>query len=647
MLDIGYNLTLGQTSPTGRAYTVSSIANFGTITATAPLFQSEFFTNDGIIFADTNGSIAINASELTLGSLGAGATNYLVAEGNVTLSAQSIEVTNSEIVTGALTLDVTSSITDGVSAGAGLTPGMVNYWQLSAGFNMPVNPAAGNLLGTEIRTTASGYNVASHVWAGVDYPDDPVAGFANNVVIGHLVLDRLTNTATLRFSGAGTKNAMYVDYLELADASYTDYRNGLIIDTNSIKIYFTSANADPAKLTNVYPGGLIWVPNGLTASDSTIVTTRITAPAPVPPSLKVSTVGQGTVGPAITAKQLAAGGTHTLTAAPAKGWTFSGWTASGIAGGADTTTPVLKFNITGSAAVTANFIKNPFGPMQGVYNGLFYDPNGVSAGSAGFFTLTLASSGAFSGRLLMGPSTYTFSSQFYGPGSQQVQAHSGKQSVTVNLHLQMTGAPGPISGDVNGGTWDSPLSADLAPVWTAKNPSPLAGNYTMVLPGPVLPDDASIGDSFGVVTVSKLGVLSVVGSLADGSGFSQSVPVSGGQWPFYTYAASGKDTVLGWVDFSGGQPAGPNVSWIKAPTSGRYYAAGFDSVVQLIGSPYVAPAAKAPVLSLADPAVLLTGGDLSGNFSSAVTLQKTQSTRPAHGIDLYQPTGDLCWKIRP
>jgi hypothetical protein len=186
--------------------------------------------------------------------------------------------------------------------------------------------------------------------------------------------------------------------------------------------------------------------------------------------------------------------------------------------------------------------------------------------------------------------------------------------------LDVTGATRQILGNVNGGAWDSPLSAGLAPVWTASKPSPLAGNYTAVLPG-----SNGIGDSFGVVSVSKLGVASVAGSLADGTGFSQSAPVStDGEWPFYTYVASGKDTVYGWVDFSAGGLAATNITWIKAPNTGRYYAAGFDRVIQLIGSPYVAPAKNTPAFSR-NPEVILAGGNLSEDVSEDVTLQKNLS----------------------
>jgi hypothetical protein len=218
---------------------------------------------------------------------------------------------------------------------------------------------------------------------------------------------------------------------------------------------------------------------------------------------------------------------------------------------------------------------------------------------------------------MMGPTTYTFSSQFLGSGYQQVKAVSGKQSLTVTLQLDLSGASGQIVGDVNGGSWDSALSANLTPAWTAKNPSPYAGNYTMVIiPG----DTNTMGDSYGVVKVSKLGAVSVTGTLADGMAFNQATSVStNGQLPFYAYAPGGKDTVMGWVDFNAdGELSGNYILWSKAPTKGRYYGSGFESVHQIIGSVYEAPAKNAPVLDLVNPYIFLSGGGLLDTVTPAV-----------------------------
>ena len=93
----------------------------------------------------------------------------------------------------------------------------------------------------------------------------------------------------------------------------------------------------------------------------------------------MSSKGSGKVGPTLTADELVLGNSATLTATPEKGWTFASWTVSGLAAGTQTNLPVLKFTVTHNAVITANFIPIPFASLQGVYNGLFYDPKGLTA----------------------------------------------------------------------------------------------------------------------------------------------------------------------------------------------------------------------------------------------------------------------------
>ena len=685
-LDIGYNLNLAQSPPTGRKYTINSITNFGQMMATTPLFESKIFENDGQVSSQNGGSIIIEANTVGLGLALTNATNYLYSQGSVDLSATAIQTSNSVIYAGtaglgSLTLYVTKQLTDFVSGTPTTNTNsvIINHWTVTDGFLLPVKPAAGDLFGTEIHTIAAGFEQATHVWAGTDMGATP-AGFVNNEVIGRLVLDRRSSSAALRFSAAGAKNAMYVDYLELTNEAYSNYRTGLVIDPN-FTIYFADANADPEKLMEVYPR-LVWVqnfagPNStqivpyLNSSDVCLMNAALANsfeisffngvpnyynqpyvlndpnnPANVYPcpgdqttlrSLLVATAapdggrtlnlmnitvnGEGSISPNLAPSQMALGRKYTLTATPAKGWVFENWQTIGLAGPVNANSAVLPFTFVNNTVITANFTPNPFAPLQGVYNGLFFDTNGVNPGSAGFFTLTLGASGVFSGQLLMGPAAYKFTSQFSGAGGSQFQAKSGAKALTLNLQLDVSGQTGQIRGDVNGGAWDAALAADIAPAWTAKNPSPLAGSYTMALPWDTGTVATPGGDSYGAGAVSKLGVLSMAGKLADGAPFSASAPVSKyGQWPFYAYAPSGNDFVLGWVSVFNGL-SGTNVSWCKPAGKGPLFAAGFTNLLQLVGSPWQAPAKNSPALALTNPVVTLSGGGLPDTLSVDVALQ--------------------------
>jgi len=161
------------------------------------------------------------------------------------------------------------------------------------------------------------------------------------------------------------------------------------------------------------------------------------------------------------------------------------------------------------------------------------------------------------------------------------------------------------------------LIADRATIWTAANPSPQTGYYTAILPGNGNAAAAPGGDSYAMVTVSSLGNLSATGALADGGTFSQVVPVSKeGQWPFYA-AASGGQTLIGWVSFIANELTG-KINWIKSPGFGPYYTNGFNTNVVLVGDKYVVPTGQTSGLNFTNGTVILTGGNLVGSVSSLV-----------------------------
>jgi hypothetical protein len=558
-------------------------------------------------------------------------------------------------------------ITDFVSGAPSTNTPLVNYWQVTGGFSLPVKPATGDLFGTQIKTIANASTVANHVWAGADLGPNP-AGFANNVVIGHLTLSRSTNTALLEFSGAGSDNGMYVDYLELDpnSLSYSDYRDGLVINPN-LTIYFADSNVDPLKLEEVYSNRLVWVPNfsgpnssvavpyenstsvcimnaGLADSEDISFFGNVpnaynqpyvlnnpadpsdTYPCPgeaeMMKAFVIKTTGTnissflvsfgagGKITPPFKSTQVfTPGKSYTFIAEPSAGWVFSGWSGQGITN-LDTNSAKLTFQYnTNLTILTANFTPDPFTLVKGVYNGLFFDTNNApTPASSGFFTFDLGQNGSFSGRLVMGPVSYPFTSKFLPNGTAAFAARHGSSTLDVSLLLDMSDATGQVHGTVSNAAWSVQLQGDLAPTWTAKNPSPLTGRYTMA----ILPDTLVSGYSYGSAVVGEGGRVSVAGRLADGATFSQSVPISkAGEWPFYASAAAGRDLILGWAVFQPNEVGVTNISgtnfWSKK-VGGLYYTAGFtNNNFDLIGSPYVAPKAGAKVLNLTNAVVTFNG----------------------------------------
>ncbi len=617
VLDLGLDPTQNQISPVNRQYAILGIGNFGQIEATTPLFQSAVFENDGIITA--GGSMTIEAETLDMGLVLTNQRNTMLVDGNLILSAVSIGVTNSSLINfgGSLTLQTTSDgqITDFVPNTPTASSVLNNFWQVTDGFNLPVKPATGDLFGTEIETIATNFTTAQHIWAGRGDYTNVADGFADNVVIGHLILSWQSPNALLHFTGAGTQNGMYVDYLEFDTNSLynpsvngTNYKNGLFVNTN-LTIYFADCNFPEDKVMVAYPGRLVWVTNFWGPNSTTWVTNRTN-------TSQVCAVNAALADSLSAVLPIADKPWPLNSPDPPYDWFYTNGEC-----------PAVTLTTESTSGVT----NQTFALVKGTYNGLFYDMNQPSSANSGFFTFTLSKNGAFSGRLLMGPANYTFSgsgtNKFNSTNAVRVIAKHGSQSLTVNLQLVDTadGTAG-VQGYVSNGTWVAQLQGDLKPVWTAKNPLPYAGRYTMVLTNSGT-NSVPGGDSYGCLTVSKLGILSVAGKLADGNVFSQSVPISqDGLWPFYTYVAGGGDFLLGWIAFQNSDSGWiafqssdlrpitmgqTNLLWSKVSSSkDRYYPAGFTNILNLAGSPYSIPGRNSSGLSLTDPVVILSGGGL-------------------------------------
>jgi hypothetical protein len=629
VLDLGLDPTDNQISPVNRQYSILGIGNFGQIEAATPLFQSAVFENDGVILTSNSSSMTIEAQTLDMGLVLTNQANYMLVDGNLILSAANIGVTNSFLVTGlgnitgggSLTLQTSpdGQITDFVPNTPAASSVMHNFWQVNDGFNLPVKPATGDLYGTEIQTIATNGTTAQHVWAGRGDYTNVADGFVNNVVIGHLLLSWQSANSLLSFEGAGTQNGMYVDYLDFdtnslygaLGFSFSSGPNGLSIATN-LTIYFAGCNLDIGKVTGAFPGRLVWVSNFWGPDSSTFVTNESNGQVCLVSDAVIKSVDR-----------FWPGDNNPFPLNPGGVWYY----------GTNNECPTVTLTAENASGSAANFTKETAASLKGAYTGLFFDTNQPlpSPTNSGLFTFTLSEGGAYSGRLLMGPSYYTFSSsksnKFNSTNAVQVIAKHGNQSLAVGLQLvnSLDGAPG-VQGYVSNATWVAQLQGDLKPAWTAKSPSPYAGRYTLVLTNAGT-NTVPGGDSYATLTVSKQGILSLAGKLADGDAFSQSVTISqGGLWPFYAYSAEGGDFLLGWISFqssdsgwvalqnfdaTGVAIGETNIFWSKAPSArSRYYPAGFTNTYNVAASPYVFSGKDSSIISLTNPVVVLSGGGL-------------------------------------
>jgi len=239
------NLGVDRTTP------YSNIVNSGTITSGSILMRSESVTNSGLVFANS-GTLAIT-----------GISNYFNGGflasfgGNINLAGNHLSMTGSVISAAQqLTMRFTNFLGDN---------GVTNTIQVGNGFSLLSHPNKGDLMATHITSVAPNFQARFHVWGG-ENRGATASGYANNTAVQHLTLNGGTNS-TFFFQGVGANDALYVNYLEFLGS--TTNTNGLHVTSTltvspNLTIYFADSNVPEDKLTNAFPGRLIWVDPSIT-----------------------------------------------------------------------------------------------------------------------------------------------------------------------------------------------------------------------------------------------------------------------------------------------------------------------------------------------------------------------------------------------
>jgi len=229
--------------------------------------------------------------------------------------------------------------------------------------------------------------------------------------------------------------------------------------------------------------------------------------------------------------------------------------------------------------------------VTGVYEGLFYDTNGIGQQSSGFVKATVGKNGAFTFKLVSGAKTYSRSSRFTSSGFYSNSIARIKLSpLSVQLDLDLTGG-NVIGGRISDTNWTAELTAYRATYNARTNIAPQKGKYTILIPG----NDADSssepgGDSPGTVSVDGSGNVLFAGALADGTKVSQQAMVfQNGQWPLYAPLYSGGGSVISWMTFTNRSTNDLQglVAWIKPPLrAAKYYRSGFTNETEAVGSLY-------------------------------------------------------------
>jgi hypothetical protein len=378
----------------------------------------------------------------------------------------------------------------------------------------------------------------------------------------------------------------------------------------------TSATLSLTGVTTNQAGNYTVVVNnsvGSVTSSAAVLTVN-----PAPPAtalLSVTKVGQGTVTPDLNSTTLVVGQSYTVTATPATGYEFGGWT-----GGIQSSSPTITFVMTSNLVLQANFVATPYTAATGTYNGLFNEVDQVRLNSAGAFSVFVGVSGDYSGWVQQGYTRFAFSGKLdLNLRGTNVITRYGSTSLTLELVIGQGAQAGQAYGRVTDGVWSSPSTGGRA-----TGNSPYAGDYTVVIPGLVGDTQIPAGDGYATLHVGADGMATMSGMLADGSQFMQSAYVTdNGDWPVYVSLYSAKGAVVSWLNFANlaSSDVSGDLVWIKqAGASATSYPAGFISDTKAVGSRYTAPTAQEKAVNLSSAVVSFSGGELAVNFNNAVSV---------------------------
>ncbi|HUL51341.1 MAG TPA: hypothetical protein VLU94_02025, partial [Candidatus Nitrosotalea sp.] len=218
-----------------------SFVNSGEIDAFDLQIRSKNLDNGGTLVSSAGVTIDTTQGKVDGGSIFAG--------GGIAVSGTAIKFRNSTLNPAEkLTLSLTDTLQDSGLDGP-------NTWTPGDGLAITVKPKVSDLFGTTVVLSTPRFANVINVSAADDL-GPTVAGYSNNLAIGHLSLETGID-GLLTFTGTGLNNALYVDFLEVGPSVLADLEGTLEIAPNMV-IYFANANVSVDQLDGQLGGHLVW-----------------------------------------------------------------------------------------------------------------------------------------------------------------------------------------------------------------------------------------------------------------------------------------------------------------------------------------------------------------------------------------------------
>jgi hypothetical protein len=253
--------------------------------------------------------------------------------------------------------------------------------------------------------------------------------------------------------------------------------------------------------------------------------------------------------------------------------------------------------------------------------------------------LEVSASGSYSGHLSIAGVAHAVSGVFNVSGRarnyiQRTSKLGGPLilEMTLNWNDWPPDITGTVSG-VNGSPWTATLTAKLA------GPSLESAQYTLLVPSAGTPP----GYGYMLIT-NHAGAVVLSGALADGTPFSQAVPISvTGDLPVYGDLYKSTGVLLGWIGLESGSPTG-SLTWIKETSrSSALYASGFTNLIVVQGSPWTNPSPHTAAIDLPSGQLDISGGSLVSALSFNVAVSNNDALVKLAG----SPTNSLTGSINP
>ena len=336
--------------------------------------------------------------------------------------------------------------------------------------------------------------------------------------------------------------------------------------------------------------------------------------------LTITVLGAGTVSGAANEQWLDVGRNYSLIAKPARGYVFREWS-----GGAASTGERLTFTMQSNLVLLAKFVANPFLPAAGGFTGCFHDTNAVALESSGLATVTLRSSGAFSGTIRQAQRRLSFAGRFDLDGLAAIEIpRKGTNALTLDLTLDLIGGRS-ITCRISDGRWNVGFATDKAVFHSRSNPATnYAGRYTVLLPGAEDSALAPFGDGCASVSISLSGILTVAGALADGTAFAQRGPLSReGRFALFEAIYRGRGVLVGQMTCRPVPDTGSDIDgiahWLRlAGPKPSNHTNGFLLASAMKGSAFVRPTTST-VLGIQEANVIFSFGNGNEPVTNSVS----------------------------